>query len=213
VPRFTPAREAAGVAASFNAGPVSDTRYSFDVVVNGPVRSMVRVRTMNWQSGRGRYEVEQLYTAYAHQSYSTCRVSFPTFQPQVPGAVPAAGIRKRPNERHFYQRGGVAIAAGPEAVMDPDSGTVETEVEFIASAIVVSDEYRPQYQFVPGYRGNHTFRVTPRADGSFEYLIAGAWSEGRVHSTHPAFEAYVQRTAREYGAPLRVRALPVETRQ
>ena len=36
VPRFTPARDAAGVKINFNAGPIGDTRYVFDVVANGP---------------------------------------------------------------------------------------------------------------------------------------------------------------------------------
>lgn len=212
VPRFTPTRTAAAVSGSFNAGQISDSRYAFDVVVNGPVRSMVRVKTMNWDSGRGRYALEQLYTAYAHQSYSTCRVTFTEFLPKAAGARQGAGIRKKPNENHFYQKGGIVITAGPEAVMDPDEGTISSEIEMIGSALIVKDEYRPQYRFVPGMQGNHTFSVEPDPDGSYEYLIAGAWSEGAVLNTYDAFEAYVLKTAREYASPLGVRARPVEQR-
>ncbi|MCK5331471.1 MAG: DUF4861 family protein, partial [Candidatus Marinimicrobia bacterium] len=47
-PRFTPAREKQGFRHNFNVGQVSDTRYAFDVVVNGPLRSTIKVKTMNW---------------------------------------------------------------------------------------------------------------------------------------------------------------------
>jgi hypothetical protein len=171
---------------------------------------MVRVKTMNWHSGRGSYELEQLYTAYAHQSYSTCRVTFSTFLPKESGVVAGAGIRKKPREAHFYQKGGIVITAGPEAIMDPDQGTITSDIDLIASAMVVRDEYRPQYRFVPGLQGNHAFSVVPDASGGFEYLIAGGWSEGSVLNTYEAFESYVLRTAREYASPLRVRAQPVE---
>ncbi len=212
VPRFTPARAAAGVTDNFNAGQISDTRYAYDVVVNGPVRSMIRVRTMNWQTGRGSYEVEQLYTAYAGQSYSTCQVRFTRFLPTVPGVRPGAGIRKKPREAHRYQQGGVVITAGPEAVMDPDDGTISLDVSMIASAMVVRDEFKPEYRFVSDLKGNHAFSVTPRSDQSYEYLIAGAWSEGAVLNTYPAFEQYVLQTAREYNSPVQVHVVAREAK-
>ena len=205
VPRFTPARDAAGVKINFNAGPIGDTRYVFDVVANGPMRSMVRVRTLNWNTGKGNYEVEQLYTAYAYQSYSTCRVTFTKFLPKGDAVRLAAGIRKKPREDRIYQKGGVVITAGPEAVADPDEGTITHDVAMIASALVVKDDYAPEYQFVPDLQGNHTFRFAPRADGVYEYLIAGAWSEGAVLNTYEQFEQYVLTTAREYGSPVGVR--------
>lgn len=211
VPRFTPARAAAGVTASFNAGPIGDTRYSFDVLVNGPVRSMIRVRTMNWESGKGRYELEQIYTAYAHQSYSTCQVRYTRFLPKQRGVVMGAGLRKKPNQNRFFQQGGVVITAGPEEVMDPDEGTISSTIDLIASAMIVKSEYWPIYQFTPDFKGNHTFKVTPR-DGRFEYLIAGAWSEGAILNTYEGFEAYVRQVAREYESPVRAEVGNLEER-
>jgi len=212
VPRFTPARAAAGVTENFNAGQISDTRYAYDVVVNGPVRSMVRVKTMNWNTGRGSYELEQLYTAYANQSYSTCQVRFTRFQPKEAGVRPGAGVRKKPREAHFFQRGGVVMTGGPEAIIDPDAGTISADIDLISSAMVIKAEYRPEYRMVPELKGNHAFSVTPRSDGSYEYLIAGAWSEGAILRTWPEFERYVTKTAREYESPLRIRFVASEAR-
>jgi hypothetical protein len=104
-----------------------------------------------------------------------------------------------------YQQGGVVISAGPEEVIDPNVGTILEMVDLIASALVVKATYAPEYHFVPDWQGNHTFRVTPDAGGRYEYLIAGAWSEGAVLNTYAAFEAYVLKTAREYASPVRVR--------
>ncbi len=212
VPRFTPSRAAAGTKENFNASPASDTRYAYDVVVNGPVRSMIRVKTMNWRTGKGHYELEQLYTAYANQSYSTCHVRFTQFAPTDAGVVACAGIRKKPREQHFYQEGGIVITGGPEAVIDPDDGTISTDIDLISSALVVRRDFSPEYRFVPGLKGNHVFAIAPRADRSFEYMIAGAWSEGAILKTWPEFEEYVRRTAREYESPLRVRFVADEKR-
>ena len=212
VPRFTAARAAAGVKENFNAGQIGDTRYAYDVVVNGPVRSMIRVKTMNWRTENGSYEVEQLYTAYASQSYSTCRVKLLQFLPRSAGVVPGAGIRKKPREQHFYQKGGVVLSGGPEAIIDPDDGSISADIKLISSAMVVKAEYRPEYRFVPALKGNHAFAVTPGPGGTFEYLIAGGWSEGAILNTWPEFERYVLTTAREYESPLRVRFVADEKR-
>lgn len=213
VPRFTPARAAAGIRENFNAGPISDTRYAYDVLVNGPVRSMVRIRTMNWNSGNGSYALEQTYTAYANQSYSTCQVRFTTFLPKRTGVRMGAGIRRKPAENRFVQEGGIVMTGGPEEVIDPDDGTISEQIDLISGAMVIKPEYGPEYQFVPDLKGNHVFRVTPRADGSFEYLIAAAWSEGSVLGTWDEFQRYVRRIALEYEKPLRTRFVATEARQ
>lgn len=213
-PRFTPQNtEVAGT--NFNLNQIDDTRYAFEVLVNGPVRSMVRVKTMNWRSGGGLYELEQIYTAYAHQSYSTARVHYTTFEPTDPGTAFAAAIRRHGNEQIRYQQGGVVITGGAEAIRNPDdreSAQNALTVDFAASALVVKDVYRPEYVFVPDYQGNHAFKIPVTADRSFEYLIAAAWSEGAVLNTADSFRDYVLATAREYNSPVRLTAMQAETR-
>lgn len=80
-PRFTPRHAVVVPKSLWNAGQLTDTRYAYEVVVNGPLRSMIRIKTMNWNSGKGFYELEQDYTAYAHQSYTTCKVKYTKFSP------------------------------------------------------------------------------------------------------------------------------------
>ncbi|MGW8315246.1 MAG: DUF4861 family protein, partial [Bacteroidales bacterium] len=68
LPRFTPMQAASAPEGSlWNAGQISDTRYAYEVVVNGPVRSMIKIRTMNWNTGHGSYSSEQFFSVYAHQ--------------------------------------------------------------------------------------------------------------------------------------------------
>ncbi|NNE45255.1 MAG: DUF4861 family protein, partial [Rhodothermales bacterium] len=83
MPRFTPTQSELPFRSSWNAGQISDTRYAYDVVVNGPVRSMIRIKGMNWNSGNGFYEYEQTYTVFAKQSYTASKVEFTTFSPEV----------------------------------------------------------------------------------------------------------------------------------
>ena len=209
-PRFSPR---AVVADNFNGDPIADVRYAFEVVVNGPLRSMVRAKTMNWDSGGGRYELEQVYTAYAGQSYATSKVRFTRFEPRNPATVFAAGIRRHGGQTLFHQQGGTVVTAGPEVIRNPDDVEAvqnDLRVAYAGSAMVIRDRYRPQYVFVPDFQGNHTFRVTPGPDHSFEYLIAAGWSEGSVLKTAEAFRDYVVATAREYNTPVRAAAVRSE---
>ena len=206
-PRFTPVNGPKISEANFNEDQITDTRYAFDVVVNGPMRSMIKVKTMNWNSGQGSYEAEQYYTAYTNQSYSTCRVKFTQFAPHHDGVSFACGIKAHTDPAGNFLAPGVAIRSGAEDVGDPDDDTGQKthRVEFVGSAIVVKDAYRPEYQLVPAKGPNHTFRIPVNESRSFEYLIAGAWSEGEVYHTPEAFRAYVLKTAQEYNHPVTVR--------
>jgi hypothetical protein len=188
----------------FNAGQISDTRYAFDVICNGPMRSAVKVRTMNWKSGVGEYEVEQLYTAYANQSYSTCRVKFTKFQSSRDGIMLGCGIRKKPQEKDFFQQGGVLISSGPEVILNPDEerGRRGVPVDFIGGAMVVRESDKPQYTFVPAFEGNHTFKVAPGDDKEFEYMIANGWSEGAVLKNYDDFNDYVLKSAAGWNRPV-----------
>ena len=206
LPRFTPAQSELASGSLWNAGQISDTRYAYEVVVNGPVRSIIRIKGMNWHSGNGFYEYEQLYTVFARQSYCTSRVTFTSFFPKKAGVMMGCGIRKKPEEDHFIQEGGMIISSGPEGIRDPEKidNREDYRVDFIGTALVVKDQYMPVYQYVPSHEGNHTFRVVPRHE-SFEYLLASAWSEGAVYNNFEEFTGYIRKTQQEYNHPLQVR--------
>jgi hypothetical protein len=203
-PRFTPTQAAKAPKKSmWNAGQISDTRYAYEVVVNGPMRSMVKIKTMNWDSGNGFYELEQYYTVYAHQSYSTCKVNYTKFLPSKPGVLMGCGIRKKPGKEDLYQRDGIIISSGPEGIKDPEKidDRAEYMMDFIGKAIVVKDQYKPQYQFVKG--GNHAFKINAPQGNSFEYAIFAAWKDGAVLNTPAKFQDYVVNTTKEFNNPVR----------
>ena len=111
-PRFSPAK---------GKGQLEDTRYAFDVVANGPLRSTARVRTMGWKSGRGEYELEQLYSAYKKKSYSTVRARYLKFNAPGPGVRLGCGFRKLANEFEFVREGGALMSLARNVdIFDPD---------------------------------------------------------------------------------------------
>ncbi len=210
-PRFT--QRSPGT--NFNAGPQSDSRYAFTVLANGPIRSVVRARTFNWYSGNGTYALEQIYSAYAGQSYATARVRFTQFEPLNPETVFAAGMRKHPDQTSFYSSDGVVINGGPEAIRNQDDDGLRENslmVDFVGTALVVPEKYSPEYVFVPGYDGNHAFRIEPNKQREFEYLIAAGWSEGSVNKNAAEFQSYVLNTAEEFNAPLHLLGTRLEAR-
>ena len=206
-PRFSPMS---------GKGPFLDTRYSFDVVVNGPLRSMIKVKTMNWNTGNGQYEIEQLYTAYAFKSYSTCKVTYPVFHPSEPMTAFACGIRKIMNEEDSFHQGGLVISNGKKVVLripDEDIGDDGLTVNFEAIAIAVKESYKPEYRDIKGFGGNYAFKIAPNSDRSFEYMITAGWSEGSVNKTKEEFQSYMLSEYKKYNNPAGIKIGGVEEKK
>ena len=204
-PRFSPYK---------GQGQIYDTRYAYDVVVNGPLRSMIRVHIMNWRTGKGEYEVEQLYTAYKNKSYSTCKVRFLSFIAENNTTSFGCGIRKLMNEVELYRKNGTIISLAQNVdIFDPDvQRQFETRllVGFIGIALAAKNPEAAQYQFISDFDGNHTFRIPVSENLSYEYLIAAGWSEGSVNRTANEFKNYVQTTTLEYRHPIKITSLSLE---
>jgi len=201
-PRFSLYRE---------KGPVYDTRYAFDVVANGPLRSIIRVKTMNWKTGSGEYELEQLYMAYAHKSYSTCTVHYTKYIPGKSSVIFGCGIRQIMNEYDTYRKGGTVISLGKDFNPYPPipAGSImvgykKMKVDFEGIALIVRDSYKPEYAYIKGFGGNHTFKIPITPDNSYEYMILGGWSEGAVNNTEEEFQNYVVSEAKKYNNPIEI---------
>lgn len=217
LPRFTPTQKKKAPEGSlWNAGPISDTRYAYEVIANGPVRSIIKIKTLNWNTSAGSYELEQFYTVYAQQSYSTCRVFYTHFNTNKPGITMGCGIRKKPESKEeLYQKDGIIISSGPERVNDPNiiDESAELTIPFIGKAIVVKDIFKPEYQYTEDFGGNHTLRVTPNGENSFDYIIFAAWSEGAVYNNQNDFEEYVKNTALEFNSPVEIKFISLEVKE
>ena len=103
------------------------------------------------------------------------------------------GIRKKPDEDYFVLEDGVIISSGPESIRDPENidDREEYRVDFVGTALIVKDKYKPAYQFVSRHNGNHTFKITAAKNNKFEYLLSSAWSEGAVYNNQKDFSDYV----------------------
>ena len=205
-PRFSP---------NAGKGPFLDTRYSFDVVYNGPLRSAMRVKTMNWNTVTGQYAIEQFYVSYAHKSYSTCKVTYDSFLNTEPGTMFGCGIREIMNQTESYQKSGLVISYGKDVVVRPpnnDIGEPGMKVSFEGIALVVKDSYKPEYRNIKGatFGDNHVMRIPRTLDNSYEYMIAGAWSEGAVNKNPEEFKQYMITAAQEYNNPPSIKSITLE---
>jgi len=215
LPRYTPVKIESSPRSPWNLGQISDTRYAYEVIVNGPVRSMIRIKGMNWNTAKGSYAYQQYYTAFARQNYTASKVVFTTFPADVPGVKMGVGFRKKPEENHFVQEGGLIISSGPEAIKDPENidDREEHKVDFIGTALVVKDIYKPEYQFVADHKGNHTFRITAPMDRSFEFMVSSAWSEGAVYNNKKDFSDYIKKTRLEYNSPVQSNFIQIQKKE
>ena len=205
-PRFNPYQ---------GKGPVENIRYGCDIVVNGSLRSIVRVHTMNWRTGNGIYDLEQYFTAYRNKNYYTCSVRYIQFLSEERDTAFGCGIRKMPRENKFHQENGIVISSTNDLMnvitpLDNDPGLKDGVEEFLGLALAVRDEYRPHFNATKSFDGNYTFRIPATDDLTYEYLIAGAWSEGIVLTSYEEFKAYILKTAQEYNSPIEIKMHEIE---
>ena len=125
------------------------------------------------------------------------------------------GFRKKPEENHFVQEDGIIISSGPEAIKDPENidDRKEHKVDFIGTALIVKDIYKPEYQFVSGHKGNHTFRISAPKDHSFEFMLSSAWSEGAVYNNSKDFTDYIRKTRLEYNSPVQSNFIQIQKKE
>lgn len=196
-------------------GPFNDSRFAFDVVFNGPLRSMIKVSTKNWNSGNGFYELDQYYTAYAGKSWSTVETKFSEFNAPNSEVMYGAGIRKIMNEYKSVNKNGYAISMGKDVearIPDEDIGDEVLTVPWQGLGIAIKDKYKPQYKAINNYGGNHLFKMPTTADKSFEYMIFGAWSFGKVNNNEKDFVKYVEDETLKYNYPPQISVSKLESK-
>jgi len=159
--------------------------------------------------------MEQFYTSNRNKNYYTCKVRFLSFMQQGEGVQFGCGIRRLENESLQYHKGGIAITGTDDlgSYLTPnegDPGLKEGVEEFLGIGLVEKDMYKPKFHFTESMGENYAFIMPLTDDLSYEFLAAGAWSEGAVLASEKEFEKYVIDTAREYNNPLVIDSLIVE---
>jgi len=198
-------------------GPIHSVRFAYEVIANGPLRSIIRQHIMNWQTGRGVYELYQFFTAYKGQSYSTVQVKFLKFLPDTDWIKFGCGVRKLPWEYKVFKNDKLAISFAKNCVIsDPDvdpAWETKTVVDFMGIAIIIKDKYESRYQFIEEYEGNHIMVIEKTDDLIYEYLIAAGWSQGTVNRDEMEFKNYVRNVQKQYNNPISIRSVKLELKK
>lgn len=196
-------------------GPYFDTRFTYDVIFNGPLRSMIKVTTMNWNSGQGIYQLEQYYSAFTGKSWCIVENKFKRFQPPGSNAMFGAGIRHIMQEYKSIHKGGMAISMGKNVearIPDEDIGDTVLVVPWEGIGIIVKDEYKPEYVSIKNYEGNHLFKIPVPNNLSYEYMAIDGWSFGSVNNNEKDFMKYVETESIKYNNPPRIQIHDFETK-
>lgn len=197
-------------------GPYLDTRFAYDVIYNGPLRSMFRVTTMNWNSGNGFYELEQFYSAYARKSWCIVENKFKKFQAPGSQAMYGAGMRRIMQEYKSINKKGIAISMGKNVearIPDEDIGDTVLVVPWQGIGIIIKEKFKPEYVTIKNYGGNHLFKMPVTADLSYEYMVIDGWSFGNINNNEKEFIKYVETEALKYNNPARIQIHEFETKK
>jgi hypothetical protein len=196
-------------------GPLKDSRFSYDVVSNGPLRSIFKVSTRNWNSGQGFYELDQYYTAIANKSWCIVKVNFNKFAPPGANAMFGAGIRRIMQEYKSINKGGTVISMGkniPARTPDEDIGDSVLVVAWQGIGMVVKDQFNPRYAAIKNFDGNHVFQIPQTKDLSYEYMVVDGWSFGEVNNNENDFVKYVDTEAIKYNNPPTIKIFQYEVK-
>ncbi|MEO6838438.1 MAG: DUF4861 family protein [Ginsengibacter sp.] len=196
-------------------GPVKDSRFSYDVIANGPLRGIVKVSTRNWNSGKGFYEMDQYYTVIANKSYCMVRVNFKKFLPPGSESMFGAGIRKIMMEYKSIHKGGTVISMGKNVlarIPDESIGDTALVVPWEGIAMIVKDKYNPKYVAIKNWDGNHLFQIPQTQNLSYEYMALGGWSYGEVNNNEKDFVKYVETEGLKYNDPPIIKILQYEVK-
>jgi hypothetical protein len=196
-------------------GPVKDTRFSYDVIANGPLRSIIKVSTRNWNSGQGFYELDQYYTTIANKSWCIVKVNFNKFLAPSSDAMFGAGIRRIMQEYKSVNKGGIVISMGkdiPARIPDEDIGDSVLVVPWEGIGLIVRDQFNPKYVAIKNYGGNHLFQIPKTKEYSYEYMAVDAWSFGEVNNNEEDFVKYVETEGLKYNNPPIVKVFGYEVK-
>ena len=196
-------------------GPIKDTRFSYDVIANGPLRSIIKVTTTNWNSGHGFYELDQFYTVIANKSWCTVKVVFNKFFPPSSEAMFGAGIRRIMQEYKSINKGGMVISMGkniPARTPDEDIGDSVLIIPWEGIGLVVKDLFNPKYIAIKNYEGNHLFQIPKTKELSYEYMAVDGWSYGEVNNNENDFVKYVETEGLKYNNPPSIKILQYEVK-
>ncbi len=198
-------------------GPLKDIRYVYTVISNGPLRSIIKAKTFNWNTEKGGvYELTQYYTAYAGKSWCTVDVKFDKFFPQGNKVLFGAGIRKIMEEFKSIHKAGYIISMGKDIearIPDEDIGDSALVVPWQGIGIVVKQKYNPTYYEMNNYGGNHLLKMPVTKSNRYEYMLIDGWSFGKVNNNEKDFVNYVDSEALYYNNPPEIRYFELENKR
>ncbi|MCE5231065.1 DUF4861 domain-containing protein [bacterium] len=196
-------------------GPVFDSRAAYDVVVNGPLRSTVRIYTYNWGTTHGRYECVQDYTAYAKKNYTTCHTTFTKFTPDDNDVAMGVGMRKIMSESSSSHTDSLAISEGKNldiwdinAIRKPGKKYL---IDWEGIAIAVKDSLGSKYHSMKTQDGNHLLYFPVPENRSFDYIMLAGWSKGYQVKSSDEFHQYVKENVAAFNEPMQVKIGQLET--
>ena len=196
-------------------GPANDSRFAYDVVYNGPLRSMIKVTTKNWNSGQGFYELDQYYSVIARKSWCKVEVKFSTFLPPSSDVLFGAGIRRLTNEYKSINKKGVVISMGKNIearIPDEDIGGKALIVPWQGLGLVVKEDSKPAYLNSDSFGGNHLLKMPVNKKLGYEYLVFGAWSFGKTNNNEADFINYVDSESLKYNNPVTIKIGRLESK-
>lgn len=205
------------IGTNIGRGPIFDSRAAYDVVVNGPLRSTVRIYTTNWGSTQGRYEAVQDYTAYAKKNYTTCSVKFTKFIHADNDVAMAVGMRQIMNEKTSRHTDSLAVSEATDLDIWDINETLPAGkkhlIDWEGIAIAVKNNLDSNYHKMAAQSGNHLLYFPVPRDKSFDYIMLAGWSRGYQVNDSKKFNKYVTENVAVFNKPMQVKVGPLEMKQ
>jgi hypothetical protein len=186
--------------------------YNTTIMSDGPLRTLVRTTISNWQTDKGIYTCELLYSIEAMQRYTILNLSLSNFPGNSEDIQLGAGFKQ------IYQN--VEIEKNEHYLMSvardvPEAGILN---RYIGLGILFQEDLKtekidiladPELQNIPN-NGPNLGIVFPKGKITLKHAFVAAWEKDGGITSIDQWRKYLTKLSQEFSNPLRIQVLSSE---
>lgn len=187
-----------------------DADYNTTILSDGPLRTLVRTIISNWQTDKGIYTCELLYSVEAMERHTILNLSFSEFPGNAEDIQLGAGFKQ------IYQN--VEIEKNEHYLMSVARDVLEAGIlnRYIGLGILFPEDLKTEKIDIPAdlelrdipENGPNVGIVFPKGKMNLKYAFVAAWEKDGGITSINQWQKYLTKLSRELSNPLQIQIMP-----
>jgi len=160
-----------------------DTKVTYTVISDGPIRAIVKCHIADWRGSMGEYEADIFYSIAAGERHCTADVNFTKVETESDSVMFGVGFRKLAEEELYHYSKSYALATA-EKVYDERAGAVVAKLLGLA-LVYRSEDFHSNHE-TPQDGKNHIILFDIMKKKRMKFFACAAWDkdEGIISPYH-----------------------------